>query len=267
MKIFDCFMYYDEDFLLDLRLNIINHYVDKFVIIESEYNHQGKKKKKNFDIKNFKKFENKIIYKCIDQFPNDLNSSQRENFQRNYILNGLDDASENDLVLLSDLDEIPNLQNFKYSNFFKYYFFEQKFFYYKLNILNITKPIWYGSRLCKKKYLKSPQWFRNLKPRRDAEFKYSFWRIDKVRHKYIHNGGWHFSFLKNSIGIKDKIESYCHEEFNKEVFTNMSHIERCISEYKDIFNRQYYYKKINLDNTYPVYILDNLKNFSHLIEK
>ena len=72
MKIYDCFMYFDEDLVLDLRLNYLANFVDKFVIIESAYNHKGEKRKLQFDIKNFKKFENKIIYLPSNKIPNDI---------------------------------------------------------------------------------------------------------------------------------------------------------------------------------------------------
>ena len=138
MNIYDCFMYFDEDLLLDVRLNILNKFVKKFVIVESPYLHSGKKKKLNFNINDYSKFKDKIIYLVADDLPQGLksinsnddladknkkildNSLKRENFQRNYLLNGLKNCGEEDLVLLSDVDEIPNLEKFypKKKNFF-----------------------------------------------------------------------------------------------------------------------------------------------------
>ena len=132
MNIYDCFMYFDEDLLLDLRLNILNNYVKKFVVVESSYLHSGNKKKLNFDIKNFPKFKDKIEYLVLDNQPNEIqevlpkdsedirnekklkNSVKRENSQRNYILKGLDKASDEDLIIISDLDEIPNPSSFNF---------------------------------------------------------------------------------------------------------------------------------------------------------
>ena len=129
MNIYDCFMYFDEDLILDLRLNILNKYVKKFVITESTFLHSGREKKLNFDIKNFLKFKDKIEYIVIDEPPNGIeiisrndseelknkkildNSLKRENNQRNMQIKGLDLADNNDLILSSDLDEIPNLKN------------------------------------------------------------------------------------------------------------------------------------------------------------
>ena len=128
MKIFDCFMFFDEEILLDLRLNYLNNYVDKFVIVESLYTHSGEKRKLLFDINTFRKFKDKILYIVADKEPDNiskisttdsedkknskyiLNAAKRENFQRNYIQKGLAKANPEDMILISDLDEIPNLE-------------------------------------------------------------------------------------------------------------------------------------------------------------
>ena len=109
MKIFDCTIYFDEDLMLDLRMNILNQHVEKFIIVEAAHDHQGNIKKRNFDIKNFKKFENKIQYFFIESIPEEYSSWERENYQRNYISRCLVDLNDDDLVIISDVDEIPNL--------------------------------------------------------------------------------------------------------------------------------------------------------------
>ena len=105
MKFYDCFIYNNEDLILDIRFNILNQYVEKFVLVESRVDHQGNKKKLNFDKKKFKEFENKIEYLVVDNFPNDFSSWQRENYQRNYISEGLKNAKEDDYIIISDVDE------------------------------------------------------------------------------------------------------------------------------------------------------------------
>ena len=230
MKIFDCFMYMNEDVVLDLRLNYLNEYVDYFVIVESTYFHNGKKKKLNFDFKKFKYFKEKIIYVVLNEEPNDietinetdsekiknskhiLNGMRRDYFQRNFIQKGLEACKENDIVLISDIDEIPNLENFnKYSIKNEIVFFKQKMFYYKFDLC--SKDIsWYGTRGCRKKILKNPQWLRNLKSKY-----YSYLRLDtffyknKVRcAKFINDGGWHFSYLNSPEQIENKLKNYAH---------------------------------------------------------
>ena len=129
-------MYFDEDLLLDLRLNILNKYVKKFIITEATYTHNGNKKKLNFDINRFSKFKDKIKYIVVDEEPPTLleledgeskekkgeklilNGMARDYYQREKLIDGIKDAQAEDLILISDLDEIPNLSDV---NFFKYW--------------------------------------------------------------------------------------------------------------------------------------------------
>ena len=230
MKIFDCFMYFDEDTVLELRLNVLDKFIDYFVIVESTFTHKGDKRKLKFDIKKFSKFKHKIIYLVYDIEPKNIekilesddetkksikyiyNAAYRENGQRNFISNGLKDAQPNDLILISDVDEIPNLENFDYQNFNeKIIIFKQDMFYYKFN-LKMPNLIWSGTKGCRKKDLLSPQWLRNVKDR-----KYSFYRLDAYFSKtkymdiaFVNNGGWHFSNLKTAKEIEYKLRSYLH---------------------------------------------------------
>jgi len=256
MKIFDCFMYYDEEMILDLRLNILNEYIDYFIIVESTFNHNGKKRKLEFNLKNFDKFKKKIIYLIYDQEPNEVikinnednddekskkyifNAYYRENAQRNFITNGLDLAADEDLILISDVDEIPNLSNINFNKIKeKLIFFKQKMFYYKFN-LKLPNFTWIGTKSCKKKYLKSPQWLRNIKDR-----KYSFYRIDTIFSdkkfidlKFIENGGWHFTNIKNAEQIRFKLKSYLHHrEFDVNPLS-IEEINKIIEDKKAIYN-------------------------------
>ena len=222
-------MFYDENIVLDIRLNYLDKFVDKFIIVESQYAHNGEKRKLLFNINNFKKFSKKINYIILKKRPNNLikieknnfndvnqikvlNAVKRENFQRNFISEGLKSAEKDDIIIVSDIDEIPRLDKFNFkavSN--KIYFFEQKYFYYKLNFFN-PKSIWYGSRLCKFDKLLSPQWLRNVKAKN-----YPLWRIDVLfsnkkyfRNIFIKDGGWHFSYLKKPVDIRKKLKTYLH---------------------------------------------------------
>ena len=230
MKIFDCFMYFDENLMLDLRLNILDQYVDYFVIVESRFNHKGEKRELNFDINNFKKFKNKIIYLIHEEIPIEIqpiidsdtshekdakyifNAGYRENSQRNYIIKGLSKADDNDIVMVSDVDEIPNLDNLNFNNVKeKFIFFNQDMFYYKFN-LKLPHMNWVGTKSCRKKYFKNPQWLRNIKAK-----KYPVYRIDtffsNIKYssvKFINNGGWHFTNIKSAEQIRYKLKSYLH---------------------------------------------------------
>ncbi len=264
MAIYDCFQYFDEDHTVDLRLNVLNKFVDYFVISESTKTHQGKNKKINFDVKNFLKFKNKIIFVIAD-YKQDINfanhtggESPIEQHQRNSLIEGIKGASSEDLIILSDSDEIPDLKKLsEIKKNKKFVAFSQKMFMYKLNLQNLNESNWIGSKITKKKNIKSMQDLRNLK------FKnYPFWRIDKSNQQII-NGGWHFSFLQTPNQILNKIKSFSHGEYNDE---NLSEkiIEEKILKNEDIFGRNTELKKINIDSTFPDYIVRNqnkLKNW------
>jgi len=267
MAIYDCFQFFNEEHILDLRLNILNKFVDFFVFVESTSDHQGNPKKLNFDLKKFKKYSDKIIYVVVDDTaeaikkPHLGGESLVEQHQRNSLMRGLNNCNDNDLIILSDVDEIPDpnkINLFNKKN--KYAVFSQKMFNYKLNLLNETESGWHGSKACLKKNLKSPQWLRNLK------FKtYPFWRLDKIRNlQIIENGGWHFAYLQNPENISKKIRSFAHGEFNNENFANEENIKEKIKMGKDIFDRKISYKKVEIDKSFPKYIVENkekLKNW------
>ncbi len=230
MKIYDCFMYFDEEIVLETRLNYLAPYVDFFVIVESCYTHKGDKRDLKFNIKNYKEFKDKIIYKIYDEIPNKIeqvlvddnedtkyrkytmNALYRENAQRNYINNGIKDAKENDLILISDVDEIPNLSNINFSEINeKIILFKQDMFYYKFN-LKLPETIWVGTKACKKKYFKSPQWLRNIKDRKYAPYRIDAFFSDYkyINVKLINNGGWHFTNIKSPEELEYKMKSYLH---------------------------------------------------------
>ena len=256
MQIFDCFMFYDEELLLDIRLNILEKYVDFFIIVESKFFHNGKKRQLKFDIDKFKKFKDKIIYIKHKNMPSEIiklentdnesiksyklifNAHLRENDQRNYILNGLKQANDNDLILISDVDEIPNFNSIDLSKIAnQIIIFEQDIFYYKFNRY-LPNFKWYGTKACKKKNLVSPQWLRNIKNKR-----YPFWRLDTffsnnkyINKTFIKNGGWHFSNIKNGKDIELKLKSYLHHRDYEGEELGYSKIKKLIKSNKTIYD-------------------------------
>jgi beta-1,4-mannosyl-glycoprotein beta-1,4-N-acetylglucosaminyltransferase len=265
MKIIDCFMYFDEDLVLDIRLNTLYKKVDKFIIAEATKNHAGQDKKLNFKIENFSKFKDKIHYLIIDDLPKNVTSLKRgwhenhirDQFQRNALERGYKEFDDEDLIMISDIDEIPNPEKIKEFNIQnKYACFLQKNFQSKINLLNITEGDWAGTKICKKKYLKSPQWLREIKIKKN-----SFWNIFSNKIQLIKDGGWHFSFLKDPSSIRNKIFSYSHQEYNKEQFTDIDLIKEKIAKGKDLFNRNIEYKKVKLDQSFPNYIIENIEKF------
>tara|TARA_B110000503_G_scaffold140921_1_gene233069 strand:- start:3479 stop:4294 length:816 start_codon:yes stop_codon:yes gene_type:complete len=269
MRIYDCFSYWDEDLLLDLRLSILDKYVDYFVIVEGNKTWQNNRKNFRFDIKKFKNFKDKIIYVPVEDMPEGKNPWIRENFQRNCIERGLVNAKEEDWIIISDLDEIPNLRNlYNFKKEMRYAVFKQNHYYYKLNLQATKKPYWYGSRICIKKYLKSPQWLRNLKFK-----KRPFWRVDRLRlNNILINGGWHFCNLKTAKELLHKYKNLC-ETNDPYVFKekidmkklNIKNIEEKILKGKDIIGRNEIYEAKKMDNTFPKKILENKIKFKEWI--
>ncbi len=262
-------MYFDEDLVLDIRLNTLKDRVNKFIIVESTKNHAGENKELNFKIENFSKFRDKIRYIIVDDLPINVKPPKkgwhenhaRDQFQRNAIERGYRDFSDEDLIMISDIDEIPDpkkLDEFNTKN--RFACFLQKNFQSKINLLNTTNENWPGTKICQKKYLRSPQWLRNIKVKKKP-----FWNIFKQEIQIINNGGWHFSFLKDPNSIKKKIMSYSHQEYNKEEFTNIESIKKRISMGEDLFQRKVNYKIINVDETFPEYIINNKKMFEDWI--
>lgn len=267
MKIFDCFIFFDEKDLAELRINILKNYVDYFVVCEAKQNHRGQPKKLNFPIHKFKNIQDKIIYLTFDSFPKFNTTWERQNYQRNYLINGLSKANNNDIILFSDADEIPNpkilKKTFEDCND-KIGIFIQKFFYYKLNLNVPSYSEWEGTKVCMKKNLKSFSWMRDNV--RIKNLKYKFWRIDKYKKIFkIYNGGWHFSFLGEPEFISSKIKSYTHNELDKEEFTNLKKISERIKNLKDPFDRNKKLVKIQLDSSFPDYILNNKEKYKNWI--
>ena len=256
MKIYDCFMYFDEEVVVNIRLHTLNEFVDYFVIVESRFTHKGDPRELKFDHKKFQKFRDKIIY-IIDEevYPqtheiktedseNDrsikliFNAAYRENGQRNLITKGLKEANDEDLILISDVDEIPKLSGLNFKSIKeKIILFKQDMFYYKFNLL-LPDLIWTGTKACKKKNLINPQWLRNIKDR-----KYSFFRIDtffsKTKFtsiKIISDGGWHFSNIKTPKEIEFKLRSYLHHREFDENPLSVDQIDKIIKNKLAIYD-------------------------------
>jgi len=256
MKIFDCFMYFDEETVLDVRLNTLNEFVNYFVIVESKFTHKGDPRDLKFNLKKFEKFKDKIIYLVYDEKPKEIkivkkedsynekskkyifNAIYRENGQRNYIRKGLVEAEDDDIILISDVDEIPNLSNVDFNKIDeKIILFKQDMFYYKFN-LHLPNLIWTGTKACRKKFLLNAQWLRNIRDR-----KYPFFRIDtffsKTKYmniKIFNNGGWHFTNIKTAKEIEYKLKSYLHHrEFDVNPLT-VNQINEIIKNKKAIYN-------------------------------
>ena len=256
MNIFDCFMYFDEDLLLDLRFHHLSPYVKKFVITEATYTHNGTKKKLNFDINKFKKFKDKITYIIVENQPDNifelsdndtkdkrgekliLNGMARDYFQRENLSKGLEETVGDDLILISDLDEIPDLNKLEFSQIKNnIIIFEQKMFYYKLNLF-YEDYTWQGSKAVKQKNFISPQWLRNIKGK-----KYPKWRIDTFFSKkkysnllFVKEGGWHFTCLRTPEQLEKKLLNFAHHYEYEESGLKLDDIKKLILEKRVMYD-------------------------------
>ena len=291
MKIIDTTTFFEENMMMDIRFNILNPYVDKFIVCESLYTHSGKKKDINFNIKDYPKFKNKIVHFILKNQPLDLiekkilttqekryNSILRIRDQRNYIMSFLKEFSPDDYIIYSDNDEIPDLEKFDLkSSKKKYIIFNQQMFYYKLN-LNLPNLSWYGSKACKLKFLNSIDLLRNIKNK-----EYSFMRIDTLFSdnkqnsvEIVKNGGWHFSNLKSYKDLEKKyLNDENHAEYeaqNISITKIQENMKRKVVPYnhnakKNSASRFKETKLIKVDNdVLPNYIKENLNKFKNWID-
>ena len=263
-KIIDCVTFFNENFIFDLRYKILEKFVDQFVVCESRYDHKGKKKKLNFEIQKYEK--KKINYIVLEkEFPVTNNAWQNQAFQRDYMLKALNYLDENDYIFFSDPDEIIKpkfLQDFNLKK--KYGIFLQKCFNFKFNLFNPHETPWEGTRVCKKKNLKSIDWLRQKVLSKNI--KYGFWRFDKEKNiQIINDGGWHFNYLLKVEEIAKKFKSLAETSWDKEEFFNENNIREKINQKKDLFNRGHIFERVEIDKSYPKYLQENKKRYHEWI--
>ena len=296
MKIIDCCMFFDEKMLLELRMNILNKYVDRFVVVESNFTHSGQYKKFNFNIDDYLNFKNKIDYIQVKDLLHNLfkinknlsidkvnelkikNALILENLQRNKILNGLINAKDNDLIIISDVDEIPNLENLDKSHLKKnIILFKQDIFYYKFNLKHPDLE-WFGSKAIRKSKLTTQQCLRNIKNKI-----YPSWRIDTWFSKkkgtniaIVENGGWHFTNIKKAEDIYNKFLNFLHHVDFEESGLQQKDINNFIKDQvvpyghnldkkkEKKWGEKILLKKINV-KILPDYLVNNLEKYKEWI--
>tara|TARA_B110000196_G_scaffold121783_1_gene105559 strand:- start:99 stop:902 length:804 start_codon:yes stop_codon:yes gene_type:complete len=264
-KIIDCITFFDNNFMFDLRYNVLKNYVDYFVVCESKFDHRGNPKKINFIKKDEYDFT-KIKYFLLEEaFPKNTNIWENQAIQREFLLESTNFAEPEDYIFFSDPDEIPNpeiLINFELKK--KYGIFMQKCFNYKFNLFNSYESPWEGSRVSKKKNLKSINFMRQKI--KSKNLNYNFLRIDKEKNIQIFNdGGWHFNNILDPQEISLKLKTFAHSEFSSEEFSSPNVIKEKIEKKIDLFNRGHNYKKIEINETFPKYFLNNLEKYKKFI--
>ena len=258
MKIFDCFIFNHEIELLEIRLNILNDYVDKFIITEGDMTFSGLPKESHFlnNKERFAKWEDKIILNQIN-IPECESPWHREIYSRNAMVN-LDIFNDDDLIIMSDGDEIPNPEILEHASDWvsddTHFTFEQSCYAYWIN--NLYSDKWFGTRAATYKYVNNTT-VDDIREGTEDE--------SKITGSIITNGGWHFTYLGNEDHIRQKINSFCDRHFDvPEVTENIS---KNLEDGNDVLNRTHItYSRVDLDDSFPQYIIDNQEKYLHLIK-
>jgi beta-1,4-mannosyl-glycoprotein beta-1,4-N-acetylglucosaminyltransferase len=297
--IYDCFTFYNELDLLEIRLNTLNDVADYFVLVEATKTFTNKDKQLVFDSnkERFNAFQNKIIHVVVDDLPEYKNDPwQYEKFQRNAIMRGLTKCNSDDLILISDVDEIPSpdaILQCKQKD--TVYLFRQSLYHFYFNMQYEKLSVWHGTMMAPFKMIKTPEELRLYREYNEHYSKHVGSQIvsnvKKILYLIIFNfkkyrkfkcisyiqsshfllvkkGGWHFSYLGGIESIIQKINSYSHQEINTPENNDPKNIYQKIEDGTfDIKMSGDRLKIVEIDNTYPEYFLDNLNKYKEIVYK
>lgn len=282
MKIYDCFTFFNELDLLEIRLNELNNEVDYFVLVEASYTHQGNQKPLYFELNKsrFLPFLGKIIHVVVSDIPDEFYNKHcktwiLENHQRNCISRGIVNANDSDLIIISDVDEIPRATTLsKAKNEKLPVVFSQTHHAYFLNCIfkkprgiNYFKKVflsvfskkyerkllrdnfWLGSVMVSKKSIQKPQHWRNNRENTSSNF------------NVVENGGWHFTFLGGVDKIIEKLNAL-NEEFDYSLYKNVDHLKNALLEKKAILPNQTSFELMEDEKILPSFVIENREKFN-----
>lgn len=264
MRVIDGFTFNDELDILELRLNELYEHIDRFILVESTTTFTGNKKPLHFaeNKERFREFSDKIIHIIVDDTPDTSNPWEREYYQRNAIARGMTNFDVNDIIFISDVDEIIRGDSITRARNTSslYHALRMPLFYFKFNYLNTAgeaMAVWsigvHGT------VFTTPQGIRNLRLRLSG-----LQSATPVPGLMIHDhAGWHFSYLGDKSRIIRKIESFSHQEFNTDKFKSELDIDDILRQGKDLFNRPgYHWSPILVDEYFPSYLTSQKERFS-----
>lgn len=276
--VYDCFQFFNELDMLKIRLNVMSPIVDKFVISEATETFSGLKKPLYYEENKemFAEFQDKIIHIVVDDTPEGF-THDRDTFQKNAVTRGLKNCTDEDIIIFSDLDEIPNpekikeiLKDFQED---KIYHFAQRLFYCYLNMEEVSGNLlsyagefegverkkWIGSKMCSYKLLREQNFLL-------GELRFPERKEIGIR---VEDGGWHFGYMGGhgekdvQKRVKEKVISAAHQEYNSRHV--LSKVTDQIKDGKDIFGRDAKFIRCDIDETFPAYIRENQEELSFLI--
>lgn len=268
--VYDCFNFFNELDLLEIRLNVMDEVVNQFVIVEASKTHQRRPKPMNLEANwsRFKDFEHKITYiKLEGGYPNfftrwrPVKTWDIERIQREKFFEGLTNANDDDRVIISDLDEIPNPDLIKkLLNEEKPQVFIQRIYKYFLNSVCYNET-WRGPVLLPYGMLKNMTIKLARLLRDDKILKREGIEVD-----FVEDGGWHFTTIGDIEKIIEKMENFAHKEFNTQEMKDEDRIQKIIEEGGDIFGFNWKFRLEEMNETYPKYLLKNQEKYSHIIK-
>ena len=291
--IYDCFTFFNELDLLEIRLNLLNSIVDYFVLVEGTKTFTNKDKRLEYEInkERFKPFRHKIIHIIVDSYPEYTgNPWEYEFFQRNSIMRGLINCKKNDFVIISDVDEIPAPDVIlKCTDPQNIYFFTQNSYNVYLNMQYENEKHWDGTVMLSFSRITTPEHIRTCrlyykKNQYISIIKKYFYFLTLNIYRYkkwsnickhqlkrsieIDNGGWHFSYCGGTQIIVEKLQSYSHQEYNTEKNRNPEYITEQIENRTFCFhNANAKLVSVPIDTSFPSYLRENLEKFQNLIIK
>jgi len=277
--VYDCFPFFNELELLEIRLNVLKDVVDRFVLVEADRTFTNRPKKLFFEENKgrFAAFADRIIHIVVTDHPLFKTAWHYESHQRNAIMRGLTDAKPDDVILIGDVDEIPNPDAVrKFAHRPGISIFNQDYFSYYLNFRNVRQQWWHGTKMLSFQdfchafdgvetihnellpddinHGTTPSKIRMRTPPRS-----------KCKTRIIRNGGWHFTSLGGAERLADKIRSFSHQEYNPgEGKIDLAALEKTIASGKGPFWDMRCFGE-PLDSTYPRYLQESAEKYAHLI--
>lgn len=262
--IVDAVIFNDELEMLDLRLNILAPVVDRFAIVEAVQTFQGQPKPLHYadNAERFKPWADRIVHVPVTTLPMTANPWEIEAYQRMSILRGLTECGPDDVVMVSDVDEIPNPKAvISLANAYEHRVvdshavvaFEMALYSFTLNWRHV-RP-WFGTRMLRHQHFiestESPQSLRSTVYPRPHEM-------------VAHQAGWSFSWMGGVEAVRRKAQAFSHAEVNRPEVLSDENIERSIRDGVSLVEgdgNEYRYQE--LDDSYPQYLVDNIERYQH----
>jgi hypothetical protein len=285
MTIYDCFIFFNELDLLEIRLNVLDPVVDRFVLVEATRTHQGDPKPLHYaaNRERYRKFNDRIIHVVVDDYPPNPTGDPwvLERHQRRAIHRGLKAARPDDAIVVSDLDELPNPDRLRPAAATPgvKIFHQQLHYYFLDNVLEGDPFDWVGARsvLARHRHVRDVQELRELAltmfspslPGLRGPYDQIRRRYLSLRHRvsYVPDGGWQFSYLGGTDAIAAKLRAFTHKEYNTPEFTDQARLQELVSRGEDIFGRSLRFSTRPPPLPLPRHVLENRARYSHLFRE